>query len=566
MMKKYIGLAALAAAMTLTSCDDFLDKLPDNRTEANTTDKIERLLVAAYPTVDPIIFTEYASDNMDDMGAANPNTDRFLDQVWHWQDATEDDNGSPERYWANLYQCIETANMALEGIESMGGATTTELKEAQAEALLCRAYAHFMLTNVFAMHYDPNDASAPGVTYITGTEKKLNPKYERETVHENYKHIEQDLEAALPNVGDSYYTAPKYHFNRNAAYAFATRFYLYYGKYDKAIEYADRVLGTNPKVMLRDFEYMSTMTRTEDAYTLHYIDASLNANLLLLTSTSMVGWYFGNYYDGKRYSHNAYVGENETISALAALWGGSYDSYYYVVGRYSGTNINAWLLWHLPFGQSVVEWIDPVAGTGYPHTVYNAFTADEVLLNRAEAYILKKEYDKAASDMTLWTQNVSRMAAQNSFVLTPEYITDYMNSIDYAYEEYGLVNGNVELITNRGLKSTMKKHLNPKFDIDAEGSTQESMLQAVIAMRRLETIHEGKRWFDIKRWGIVIPRRIMNEAGTPQETIDWLEVDDPRRAVQIPQDVREAGYEPNARKTTDDGDAAVRLPENYLQK
>ena len=157
-MKKYIGLSIIALGMGLTSCNDFLDKLPDNRTEANTEEKIQQLLVSAYPTSDHMAFTELASDNTDELAIPSVRTERFYDQCYAWEDITESDNQSPEKYWEVLYNCIEAANVALEGIESMGGATTTTLREMQAEALMCRAYAHFMLVNVFAMHYDPNDA------------------------------------------------------------------------------------------------------------------------------------------------------------------------------------------------------------------------------------------------------------------------------------------------------------------------------------------------------------------------------------------------------------------------
>ena len=84
------------------------------------------------------------------------------------------------------------------------------------------------------------------------------------------------------------------------------------------------------------------------------------------------------------------------------------------------------------------------------------------------------------------------------------------------------------------------------------------MLQLVLAMRRYDTLHEGKRWFDIKRWGIEIPRRMMDASGAPEKITDWLKVDDPRRAIQIPQKVREAGYQPNPRVgTTPDNGAVV---------
>ena len=555
-MKKYIGISIMAVAMGLglTACDDFLDKLPDNRTEANTEEKIQKLLVAAYPTHDHMLVTEYSSDNVDDMGENNPYSDRFLDQVYSWTDVTETNNQDPESYWMDLYQCIETANMALEGIESMGGATTTTLKEMQAEALMCRAYAHFMLVNVFAMHYDSNNPNAVGVSYVTETEKELNPQYQRETVHENYKHIEADLEAALPYVGDSYYSVPKYHFNRNAAYAFATRFYLYYEKYDKVIEYANKVLGSNPKNMLRNYQHIATLPRDfgsgSGPILMYMIDANQNNNLLLLTSYSRQGVYFGPYYTGKRYSHNAYIGTNEDINALAGLWGGNYSTYLAQVFRYSGTNLNTWLNWRTA---PLFEYTDPVAGIGYYHTVYNAITGDEVLINRAEAYAMLKQYDNAYKDLTTWVRNAV-VARFQSFTVNKETVEAFLGEMGYSYDD------------ETGMGSTLKKHLHPKFTIDAEGSEQENLIQLILAVRRYETLSEGKRWFDIKRWGIEIPRRTMDGAGAPSKITDWLKVDDPRRAIQIPLKVRDAGYEPNPRPDSSDDTNGALIPDNYLLK
>lgn len=556
-VRNYILLLLAPCSLLLAGCNDFLDELPDNRTEANTESNIQKLLVAAYPTHDHMAFTEYASDNVDDMGENNPNSTRFLDQCYKWIDITESNNQDPRRYWMDLYQCIETANMALEGIESIGGATTTTLREAKAEALLCRAYAHFMLVNLFALHYDPNDDTSLGVSYVTATEKELNPKYQRETVKENYAHIQEDIEAALPYVGDSYYTVPKYHFNKNAANAFACRFYLYIGEYSKAIHCANLVLGSNAVTMLRNYKYIESLPREwnagEGAIPMFMINANQNSNILLQTSYSSQQQFFGPYYTGKRYSHCAYIGTNETISAVAALWGGDYTSYYAQVFRYSGANLNAWVTWRLPW---LFEEIDAL-GNGYSHTVHGMFTSDEVLLDRAEAYILTNQYDLAAQDLTIWAQNI----AKTTRALTPASIQTFMNALPYSYD---LDDG--ETITEKGgITSTIKKHLNPKFSIDEEGSIQESMLQAVIAMRRVETLHEGKRWFDIKRWGIEIPRRLMNSSGTPVGIYDWLTVDDPRRAIQIPQDVISAGYEPNPRATADDSGENL-IPDEYLQK
>ena len=35
------------AAAVLTACDDYLDELPDNRTEITNTEKVQKLLVSA---------------------------------------------------------------------------------------------------------------------------------------------------------------------------------------------------------------------------------------------------------------------------------------------------------------------------------------------------------------------------------------------------------------------------------------------------------------------------------------------------------------------------------------
>lgn len=70
---------------------------------------------------------------------------------------------------------------------------------------------------------------------------------------------------------------------------------------------------------------------------------------------------------------------------------------------------------------------------------------------------------------------------------------------------------------------------------------QESLIQCLLHLRRIETLHEGLRWYDIKRYGIEIAH---NRDGLED---DVLLKDDPRRAIQIPQDVINAGLTANPR-------------------
>ena len=545
-MKKYIGLSFIALGLGLTSCDDFLDKLPDNRADIDTKDKAVTLLVSAYPDHDYLLLTEYSSDNVDDYGARNPYSDRFLDQVYAWQDITESDNEDSESLWEGCYNAISSANQALIALETLDQ-TDDGVRHAMGEALLCRAYNHFILVNVFCQHYDPADNQSLGVPYVTTLEDNIHATYQRGTVHEDYEKIQTDLEKGLKLIGESNYTVAKYHFNKAAAWAFATRFYLFSQQWQKAIDAANQVLGTSPETMLRDWSVMSGLAQTFEAISQHYIDATLNCNLLLHTAYSNMGLAFGPYRVNCRYSHGAYLAGNEDGKALPALWGSNQNGYYMTMKTYSASNLDKSIFWKLPY---LFEYTDPVAGIGYRHTVYPALTTDETLLSRAEAQINLGHYNEACADMSIWVRNISKDAANSNFQFVPDSIVKFFSGIDYSYERTS-EKGDVQ--ETKITQSTVKKHLHPKFDIGAEGGVKESLLQAVLGLRRIETLQAGLRWFDVKRYGIVIPRRLMDANGSPSKCYDWLEVDDARRAIQLPKKVVGAGLTANPRGISSTG-------------
>jgi len=526
-MKKIIYILFLLA---LAGCDRFLDKMPDNRTEIDSQEKIQALLTSAYPRTDYMLVTEFMSDNVDDYGVNNPETDRFIDEVFAWEDVTESDNEDPESVWEASYHAIACANEALQAIDSLTRTSTINLSAERSEALLCRAYNHFILVNVFCIAYNPQTSDTDlGIPYCEKPETDLNPKYERGTVAEVYEKIEKDLVAALPYVSDRYYTVPKYHFNQKAAYAFAARFFLYYGKFDKSIEYANRCLGTEPAAMLRDWEAQSKMTQKYDPIVEHYIDASLNCNLLLMTAYSKMGLAFGPYSVYSRYAHGNYLATMETGEAIPNLWNGSNRTYWMDMKEYEATNLDKTIFWKLPY---LFEYTDPVARIGYYRTVYPAFAADQVLLERAEANVLLENYDAALSDINLWIKNIASGDEEHlPRVLDLDRVNSWFKETPYHVWD----------------TSSVKKHLNPKFIKLEEGSTKEHMIQCVLALKRVETLGQGIRWFDVKRYGIQLDRRIINAEGRPYRKTGTLEPFDKRTAVQIPRKVRDAGITPNPR-------------------
>ncbi len=512
--------------LSLVSCNDYLDTMPDNRASLDTEDKIVRLVTSAYPDNTYMLVTECMSDNVDDMGSRYINyTSRFLDQVYAWEDITESDNDNPYYLWQACYYAIANANQALEGIEELGGATTTTLREAKAEALLCRAYGHFILVNIFGLNYNTATSGTDlGVTYMTEPETTVFAEYERNTVAEVYEMIDQDIQEALPLVGDTHLDVPKYHFNKDAAYAFAARFYLFYEQWDKAIEYATACLGSNPSSMLRDWDEMESYGITSDLTprTNLYIDEESSANLLLTTAISYAGYWNSNYVYMTKYSHDRYLSQNETLEATN-IWGSSSLLRCSPLVFVGGT-MNRVLVAKVPV---LFEYTDTQNQIGYLRTVYAPFKSDLLLLERAEAYIMRGDYESACADLTLWMQNWTT----STVTLTPELIVSYYNGMDYWTWD----------------NPTQKKHLNPSFDIDEEGSTQECMLQCVLNFKRLENLHEGLRWFDLKRYGITVYRRTMDSSDEPASVTDSLPANDLRRAIQLPQEVIQAGMEANPR-------------------
>ena len=91
-----------------------------------------------------------------------------------------------------------------------------------------------------------------------------------------------------------------------------------------------------------------------------------------------------------------------------------------------------------------------------------------------------------------------------------------------------------------GKDRTIKKKLHPQGFSVSEGE-QENFIHCILHFRRLETLFEGQRWIDIKRYGIEVGHNRKNEEA------EILKVDDPRRAFQLPIDVIEAGIEANPR-------------------
>lgn len=545
----YKGSLMLASVAILASCSDQLDTLPDNRTTLDTPKKIAGLLVTAYPDRTPTLFNEWMSDNTDYMGAQNSQGNRGGDQYFFWQEQTEGGNDSPEMVWMLYYEGVYKANEALAAIEDQGGPNNDILRNSKGEALLIRAYDHFILANEFCRPYNGKTSTKDaGLYYATGIAdfSAAAEQSNRGTVADVYAKIAADIEAGIPLLNDTY-EVPKYHFNKQAAYAFATRFYLYYEKWEKAKEYADKLLGSNPAASLRDYRALQAMplSKSEQAVKIAeaYCSASADCNLLVQTSVSNAGMALAPWLTSKRYTLTNYLAETELFQSNN-IWGTSSNLIWKPFTVNSGES-NFALLMKLP---REFEIRNTTTGSGYLRTLNVDFTMDEALLNRAEAEIMLGQNDAACADMTIWMKNFFN----TNVTLTPTSVQTYFKTVPYAYADAAK------------MVPSFKKHISPRFTIDAEGSVQESLLQCLLNFRRIETVHQGMRWMDIRRYNIEIPRRLIGANGRPSKNLDWLEKDDPRQVVQIPQSIREAGVAGNPAKALVAGAKLVDLSQYKL--
>ena len=540
----YKGSMMLASVAILASCADQLDTLPDNRTTLDTPKKIAGLLVTAYPDRTPTLFNEWMSDNTDYMGAQNSQGNRGGDQYFFWQEQTEGGNDSPEQVWMLYYGGIYKANEALAAIEDQGGPKNDILRNSKGEALLIRAYDHFILANEFCRPYNGKTSTKDaGLYYATGIAdfSAAAEQSVRGTVADVYAKIAEDIEAGIPLINDTY-EVPKYHFNKQAAYAFATRFYLYYEKWEKAKEYADKLLGSNPAASLRDYASLQAMplSKSEQAVKIAeaYCSASADCNLLIQTSVSNAGMALAPWLTSKRYTLTNYLSETELFQSNN-IWGTSSNLIWkpFTVNQ---AESNFALLMKLP---REMEIVNTTTGSGYLRTLNVDFTMDEALLNRAEAEIMLGQNDAACADMTIWMKNFFN----TNVTLTPTSVQTYFKTVPYAYADADK------------MVPSFKKHISPRFTIGVEGSVQESLLQCMLNFRRIETVHQGLRWMDIRRYNIEIPRRLIGVNGRPSKNLDWLEKDDPRQVVQIPQSIRESGVAGNPVKALAAGAKIVDL-------
>ncbi|HRO70756.1 MAG TPA: RagB/SusD family nutrient uptake outer membrane protein, partial [Chitinophagaceae bacterium] len=430
------------------------------------------------------------SDNVADLGVGG--SDNVIHDPFYFEDSRENQQDSPEFYWYASYAAIASANQALEAISKAGN--PNDYIPQRGEALVARAYAHFMLVNFFSKFYDPTTAaSSPGIPYVTEPENVFIRQYDRNTVQYTYDMIEKDLLEGIPLIEDKVYKVPKYHFNKSAAYAFATRFYLFKRDYEKVIQYANlAVPGNNFAANLR--QWNTTYRDITDVFELFkiYARSTETANLLLVETPSV----WSRYYYTNRYGVDANK-ISQIIPRPDPLTGGNLAFSLYSLGE-----------------NQLIPKIDEYfvrasvnADIGFPYVMVPLFTVEEVLFNRAEAYTYTNNFTAAIADLNTYASK---------------------RVINYSSATHTITQGRINTVFGTA-------------------NIRDGLIQAILYYKRAEFIHEGMRWFDILRYKMPVVHATSPDLAGNVTELARLEPDDPRKVLQIPASTSLAGLEPNPR-------------------
>ena len=564
-MKKNIFLMVALVALAMTGCE-FLDHEPDMRATINTKEKVQLLLVSAYTQANSAPICEYSSDQVIDNNVPDPKTgqanavnplDEMYNEIFAWKPVkSSGSQDSPKYIWDGHYTAIATANQALQAIKKLED-QGINMDAEKGEALLSRAYHHFLLAGVFCHAWKNEEESKKdlGVTYMLTPETKVAPEYSRGpelevsmtedgdtawiggSLYHTFMAIEKDLEEGLKLVSDEYYSVPRYHFNVKAAHAFAARFYLYKREWAKVVEHADYVLTTSDETVLSllyDAQTGRDQSNIELAFN-HYIDVKAPSNLLLHTTMSSAAYaHFPAY---GRYQHN---GEAQDFSTYGSgpCWSGNFPGF----GVWSADQK---LGGFCAKDYYIFEYTDKVNGYGYIHGVTRAFTTNETLLCRAEAKAYLNDLAGSANDFRLWCQgyNVSgrmNMLADSTVNLNADIITKFYS--DKVGTKFAPVLHNQDMSAD--------------WVITPE---QMPFVHCALHFRRIEGLHDGLRWHDIKRYGIEIEHL---QGKDPARVLVW---NDDRRAIQLPQEVIMAGMTANPRLVLGDAIDGNQAPSYNLK-
>lgn len=450
-IKKIFAASVFLSVLVFSSCSKFLEESSQDLEIPKTVKDYKELIFGEAYMRDDKFVAQYLDIMTDDVTSFYGKPKVFKNDTrehgygyYTWQQQPEYGMSST-RYddgaWLLFYNHILTCNIVLNDMDKIIG-QENEKQLLIGECNLIRAYSYFMLVNLFADVYDKSNAGSMlgvplnNLTYIDDV------RYTRATVEETYREITSNLESGIENFEKTSIKNSIFRWNTKAAYLFASRVYLYMQEYEKTIEYATKLIQMSPALYDLNIKYKNDL---ETPF--------LNQRNPEILYT--YGYYSNSYF---AYAANGCFPASESLKKVYGKGDLRFDRKTGAFLRERGGF----------FGKQYTHFKND--GSNITKVYGYALRVAEAYLNRAEAYIMMNQVDKAMADI------------------------NFLRSFRISKEQY--------------------KPL--------QASSKEEALNILKDESRRELCYENLRWFNLRRWGKPeITHVFMNEY-EPLTTTTWV--------------------------------------------
>ncbi len=264
-MKKIIYSLLFGVSLLTGSCSDFTDIQPKGKNLLATTDQLEMLLNNEFDMDDKDMRhiagdMIYAFENVPTM-ISRPNKTRSAILI-SWDEANMDKMAeltSSDSHYANCYGVIgRISNAILSRVDEAEGPESVK-NQLKCEALVLRAYFHYLLVNKFAKAYNPATAETDsGIPYMT-EDVDISVPSTKSTVKEVYDNIIADLDEAIKLDALPLQAVNRMRMSKPAAYAAKALALISMQQFDEAETTAKQALALNNKVS----NYNNMLTTTQ---------------------------------------------------------------------------------------------------------------------------------------------------------------------------------------------------------------------------------------------------------------------------------------------------------------
>ena len=510
-------------------------------------DSMSMEFTANYPTANYGYMCELLSDNMTDNNAPNldingnafaydlSNYEQWMEDLYAFRTVSEPIEDSPmfvyNSYTGNidfLSKFIYAVNEA--DADSLSADRLTELRAMQGEAYVLRSYLHFVLANIFYPAYGGENNSKQGMPYRFYPATDNAP-----TVEESFMLMREDMERGMDIMEDAGYPESKFRFNRRACHAYAARLCLFMHDYNEAIAHANEALGSAP--VFRDWTKFNGCSNIND-FGSAWQNEEEPAVFMMLDTYSL---------QMRRVAIEARFAYNGIPLHSSGLYGFTLANYrvcpftYFYTSGIFANGLQDYGILSSKIAETF-EYTDEAAGIGYAKLRKMEFTAEETLLCRAEARLMLGRQEEALEDLRLWAKSkvIDSDSERDTFTdFTMDDVVEYYiyntfdgydrnDDIRYAYNSLNY-DGSVfcDMFANIG-----------RMGYNLNGDEETAMLRFLMHLRRTETIHDGLRFFDVKRFGIEYKHYLGHNGDAEQGNLtpvveEVLTFDDPRRCVPI---------------------------------